>query len=128
MRLGKKDRAVIKAFIAGREAEGLKLRTDGERLDGIWMGGNGIAEWTKGPRVGSIVFNDLGSRAAQQVQRALKKEFGSGRLYHVVSINARTKRKEYLTATPEPHHPATVIMRKWGPQRSKDVRIQLEEV
>jgi len=124
MRLGKKDRAVIKAFIACREAEGLKLRTDGDRLDGVWMGGRGIAEW----RDGALVFNDLGSRAAQQVQRALKKEFGSGRLYHVVAVNDRTKKKNYLTATPESHHAAATILRKQRPPRSKDVRIKLEEI
>jgi len=69
-RMGKKDKAVIRAFTEGRAAEGQKLRTDGERLDGIWMGGNGIAEW----KSGKIRFNDLGSRSAAFVQRAVARE------------------------------------------------------
>lgn len=69
MTIGKKDRAVIKAFIARKAAVGHKLDTDGKRLDGSWMGGHGIAKWDDG----EIVYPDLGSRAAQTVQRAVRK-------------------------------------------------------
>lgn len=68
-RIGKKDRAVIDAFTEQRPMSGLKLDTDGERLDGAWMGGRDIASWERG----KIVFHDLGSRSAQQVQRAIAK-------------------------------------------------------
>lgn len=65
----KSDRDVIAAFIARRSATGKKLSTDGQRLDGHWMGGSGIAKWSGG----KIVFGDLGSRAAQTVQKAIQK-------------------------------------------------------
>lgn len=73
MQLGIKDRRVIDAFTDGKKADGHKLSTDGHRLDGEWMGGRGIAEWSGGAEHGVIVFNDLGSRAAQTVQRAVRK-------------------------------------------------------
>lgn len=68
MKLNKKDRKVIEAFLNKESADGRQLATDGTRLDGQWMGGRGIAEW-KGSKV---VCNDLGSRAAQTVQRAVR--------------------------------------------------------
>jgi hypothetical protein len=67
--IGKPDKKVIDAFLDKKEAEGKKLTSTGKRLDGNWMGGRGIAEW-KG---GKIHFNDLGSKAAQTIQRAVKK-------------------------------------------------------
>jgi len=67
--LGDKDRKVIDAFTSQQAAQGNKLSTDGTKLDGHWMGGSGIAEW----RNGKIHFNDLGSRAAQTVQNAVRK-------------------------------------------------------
>lgn len=121
-RIGKKDHAVIKAFLDGRKAAGHKLDSTGSRLDGTWMGGRGIAEWVDG----EVVYNDLGSRAAQTVQRAVKKAFGSGRRYHVVAITEKTGKKTRMTARPEPHHEATVILRKQTPY--KHLRYQLEEV
>ena len=69
MQLGVKDKRVIKAFISHEHATGHKLSTDGVRLDGHWMGGSNIAEWLDG----SIAFHDLGSRAAQTVQRAVQR-------------------------------------------------------
>jgi len=67
MVLGKKDKRVIECFTEKLACEGHKLSTNGERLDGVWMGGHGIAEWVRG----KIVFHDLGSRSAQTVQRAV---------------------------------------------------------
>lgn len=69
MNLTPKDKKVIDAFTDKKSAEGTKLTTDGKRLDGNWMGGNGIAEWSGG----KIKFNDLGSKAAQTVERAVRK-------------------------------------------------------
>ena len=68
--LTSKDKAVIMAFIDQKPAESKKLLTNGLRLDGLWMGGSGIAHWEGG----RIVMNDLGSRSAQTVQNYLKKE------------------------------------------------------
>jgi hypothetical protein len=60
---------VIDTFLDQKAMDGKKLTTDGKRLDGNWMGGNGIAEWEGG----KIHFNDLGSKAAETVQNAVKK-------------------------------------------------------
>ena len=67
MRFNKGDKKVVEAFLDKQPAESRKLSTDGKRLDGLWMGGMGIAEW----KHGKIVFTDLGSKAAQTVQRAI---------------------------------------------------------
>jgi hypothetical protein len=54
----------------GKEpGESAKLSSDGMRLDGMWMGGTGIAQWDKG----HVYFNDLGSNAAAKVQKAVVK-------------------------------------------------------
>ena len=45
MRLTPKDKKVIQAFYEQTSAESKKLYTDGKVLDGLWMGGNAIAEW-----------------------------------------------------------------------------------
>ena len=71
--VGKKDKAVIRAFLDRKAMEGAKLTTDGKSLDGMWMGGKGIAIWNpKGDGKG-IIINELGSKAAQSVQNALRK-------------------------------------------------------
>ena len=62
------DGAVLNAFIDRRTGASKKLTSHGNRLDGNWMGGRGIAEW----HGDKIVFHDLGSRAAQKYQRALR--------------------------------------------------------
>ena len=69
MRLTPKDKKVIQEFYEQTSAESKKLYTDGKVLDGLWMGGNAIAEW-EGRK---IKFNDLGSNASVTVQRAVKK-------------------------------------------------------
>lgn len=74
MTLGKKDKAVLEAFSEAKPCAGHKLSTDGIRLDGHWMGGTNIAQWRAvGTGHDYIECHDLGSRAAQSVQRALKK-------------------------------------------------------
>lgn len=72
MRLTKLDLAVVRSFAdrAHASKSSRHLSHDGQALHGEWMGGARIAEW-----VGDVVrFNDLGSKAAQTVQRALRKE------------------------------------------------------
>ena len=64
------DHKVVKAFTEKKALDSKHLETDGKTLDGNWMGGRGIAEW-KGDQ---IHFNDLGSRAAQTVQHAIRRE------------------------------------------------------
>lgn len=69
MKLTTKDHAVIKAFYSKDQAQSSKLMTNGQVLDGLWFGGSSIAEWDGG----KIKFNDLGSKAAQTVQNAIKR-------------------------------------------------------
>lgn len=68
MAFGVKDKRVIEAFIRHESADGPKLWTDGERLDGLWMGGSGLAEWEQG----SIQFSDPGGIIGQRVQRMVR--------------------------------------------------------
>ena len=68
MRLGISDHKVIRAFVEQKSLDGHKLSTDGERLDGHWLGGSRIADWQEG----RIVFHDLGSKAAQSVQKQIR--------------------------------------------------------
>jgi hypothetical protein len=48
------------------------------------------------------------------------------RMYHVIAINERTRRKYYLTAMPVTHKEGCTILRKQLQHR--DVRKLLEEV
>lgn len=65
------DKKVIRAFTEHRPAEGKRLSTDGQRIDGLWMGGQKIAIWGDGDQ---IHFHNLGSKAAETVQRAIARE------------------------------------------------------
>jgi hypothetical protein len=80
----KSDKDVLKAFLAKQPAQGTKLGTDGQRLDGLWMGGTGIAEW-QGDK---IYTKDLGSKSAQIVQRALSKMAGPGMVREGKTVKA----------------------------------------
>lgn len=62
------DDKVIHAFLDARPASSRKLTSTGSRLDGNWMGGTGIAEWSSR---GRIHLFDQGSKAAQTVQRKI---------------------------------------------------------
>lgn len=71
MRLTKGDKKVLEAFLGGKRAESKKLYTDGKTLDGLWMGGNGIAAWKGGrPMIGK---HRPHGKADQTVVNALKK-------------------------------------------------------
>lgn len=74
MRIGIKDRKVIRAFTDKQAAEGHKLSSDGRSLDGHWMGGARIAEWVHGSRGEQIACHVQGSRARQTVCRAVRRE------------------------------------------------------
>lgn len=63
------DKRVIDAFLDQRPAEGRRLSTDGKSLDLQGMGGRGAAVWSNG----KIYFEDLGSRGAQEVERAVRR-------------------------------------------------------
>lgn len=91
MRLGIKDHKVIAAFVAQRPAEGHKLSTNGERLDGYWMGGRDIAEWKDGPRGMQIVLEYAGSGARQTVQRAVRHHAAPSMLADFDTVKHRRK-------------------------------------
>lgn len=67
--LSDKDHEVIKAFMNKKPHSSKKLSTDGKKLDGNWMGGSGIAHHSEH----GLHLNELGSKSAQQVHRAIKK-------------------------------------------------------
>jgi transcription antitermination factor NusG len=69
-RISPADNKVIISFTEQKPGESRKLKTDGKTLDGLWMGGNNIAQW----KSNKIHFNDLGSKAAETVQKAIKRE------------------------------------------------------
>lgn len=45
LRLTDKDKAVIDAFLNRKMLDSKKLWTDGNSLDGRWMGGSNLASW-----------------------------------------------------------------------------------
>lgn len=73
MRLGLKDKKVIEAFLNHRSAEGHKLSTDGESLDGHWLGGTGIVRRHAKDSVwgGGLYFPDTGSKIADSIQKTV---------------------------------------------------------
>jgi hypothetical protein len=113
MVLGVKDRAVLTAFLLHESADSRKLWTDGQRLDGHWMGGSNIAEWA----AEHVVIHDLGSRSAQTVQRALKRlvparqwggyNRGPGEYWIAKALGTRPRRLGLRATgyTPKLHHP-----------------------
>ena len=68
-RLSKTDKLIVDDFTNRIEEWGLHLKSDGKELHGMWMGGRGIAFWDGD----KVYFRDLGSKAAETVQRYLKK-------------------------------------------------------
>ncbi len=67
--LSDKDHEVIKAFMNKKPHSSKKLTTDGKKLDGNWFGGSGIAHHSEH----GLHLNELGSKSAQQVHRAIRK-------------------------------------------------------
>lgn len=68
-RLTKKDKKVIDAFTSQQSMRGNKLESTGDRLDGLWMGGRGLAEW----RDGKVVLPDTGGGSiTQRIQNAVR--------------------------------------------------------
>lgn len=89
MRLGIRDHKVLAAFVDRKPLDGHKLSTNGQHVDGYWLGGKRIAEWSGG----QIVFNDLGSRAAQSVQRAIRRHAAPAQLAEFEGVQARRRRR-----------------------------------
>lgn len=86
------DDKVIDAFIQGHVATSKKLYSSGARLDGLWIGGGGIAAWDDG----RVVVYDLGSKAAERVRKLLIRKLPRGLLHQnsVWALPMRTIRAE----------------------------------
>lgn len=69
LRLSKGDKKVIRAFADKKAAISKKLDTDGQRLDGLWMGGRKLAYWDGD----KVQIGDIGGRAGQTVANAVRK-------------------------------------------------------
>ena len=63
------DKKVLMAFLDQKAASSKKFDTDGEQLDGSWMGGKNIARWKNG----KIHLRGASSRSEQTVHRFLTK-------------------------------------------------------
>lgn len=83
-RIGKKDKAVIRAFTERRALDGHKLTTDGTRLDIYGLGGNDIAHW-KGDKI--HFPGTHGSRSGQLVERAVAREAPKNDLFNGRGFN-----------------------------------------
>lgn len=85
-RLGKKDRAVIKAFAERRALSGHKLDTDGRKLDIVGLGGSDIAVW----KDGKIHFPGThGSRSGQYVEGQVRRAVAKNDLYNGRGYNPK---------------------------------------
>lgn len=74
MRLSSKDKEAIDCFLNRESCESKKFHTDGNRLDGLWMGGSRIVEWIP-TRDGDIPgVRSTSSRAEQTVLNYLRKQ------------------------------------------------------
>jgi len=126
LRLGPKDKKVIDAFYEHKSMESKKLSTDGERLDGNWMGGDKIAYW-KG---GKVHISDVGSRAGQTVAKAVKKAVPSNYLAKEASMsNPRVAFEEALEAQePDFYLTAEEVADICLPCAEKMVELEMEKV
>jgi hypothetical protein len=77
--IGKKDKAVIKAFTERRALDGHKLTTNGTKLDLVGLGGSDIAHW-KGDKIHFPGHH--GSRSGQLVERAIARAAAKNDLYN----------------------------------------------
>ena len=64
------DKKVLDAFIDQKAATSKALSSDGKTLDGLWMGGNKMAEWLGGSQ---IKINDNGGKSSDVIARYLRK-------------------------------------------------------
>ncbi len=97
-RLGKTDKAVIKAFTERRAKDGHKLTTDGTRLDIYGLGGSDIAVW-KGDKI--HFPGTHGSRSGQLVERAVAREAPKNDLFNGRGYNPEDDSDPLLYVDPE---------------------------
>jgi len=88
--------------------------TASDRINGIWRDKTTGREFHAGGAMVGYLYSQ-----PERFERIPE------RRYHVVAINERTGRKDYLTATPDTHAACCTILSKQTPH--KDVRKQLEE-
>jgi len=78
LKLTPSHKKVIDAFLNQKRADNKKFYTDGVKLDGLWIGGNKLAEWYAG-KVYFGVHAPMG-RAHQTVMRYIKKKLPKSQL------------------------------------------------
>lgn len=117
-RLGKKDKAVIRAFTERRAMQGHKLDTDGKRIDIVGLGGADIAHW----KDGKIHFpGNHGSRSGQLVERAIAREAPKNDLYNGRGYNP-TSGKKYRAIKWRRSSDDTTPVGQWHSARSEALR------
>jgi len=109
LKLGKKDNDVINAFIDGKSATSKKLDTDGKTLDGLWMGGGGIAGKDSS---GKIVMGPIGGRSGQTVQRKIRKLAPKNDIKEEAVENF----KDFITEVKEPKNIKEILLFFQNPQ------------
>lgn len=77
LKLSPGNKKIIKAFIDKKPADDKKFQSTGEKLDGLWIGGNEIAFW----KDGQIQFGPIASRSRQTVVNYIRKTAPSLDLY-----------------------------------------------
>jgi len=63
------DKRVLRAFSDRQAAASKKLSSDGQTLDGLWMGGSRIASWQNG----KLQLHETGGKSGDIIHRALRK-------------------------------------------------------
>ncbi len=76
-----RDERVLRAFLNREPLSGNKISTDGQKIDGHWLGGSGIARW-EGEH--HIEMPDLGSKAADRIQKKLRKLIKEQRVEYLI--------------------------------------------
>ncbi len=70
MTLTKTDKRVIEAFTEKKVDSNKRFDSNGEVLDGSWMGGRGLAHWDSN---GKIFIRDAHGLSSQTVNRYIRK-------------------------------------------------------
>jgi len=71
MKIGRREKGIIWAFLDRLAVPGDKLQSTGESLEAAWKERQKIASWNNDNR---IIFTDTSSRAVETVQEAVRRE------------------------------------------------------
>lgn len=71
MKIGRREKGIIWAFLDRLSVPGDKLQSTGETLEAAWNGGSAIALWDADNK---IVFTESSSKSVEVVQEAVRRE------------------------------------------------------